>query len=104
MSCIPTQHPWNSPFWEVFGLLLPQVLSDFAEFLTRGCTIAKKKKNLKDSSFYVKGANPKSPSPFPLKIAKIKITGSAEKLQPLGNTQMSKLTLYLLSLFPEQYD
>ena len=56
ISCVVIQHPWNGPFWEVFGRLLPQIWSNFAEVFSRGSTLPEK--NVW-RIFFGKGTDPK---------------------------------------------
>ena len=103
------------PYWEVSGPLLPKVLSNFAEILTRVSTLADKnivwrffegfellwKRTDPQCALLVQHWSPVFPWRWPKSK---KIITSSKKLQPLGYPNMSKPRLYLLSPFREKYD
>ena len=77
LKVLRTDSTSNTPFWEVFGSLLPQMWSNIAETLTKSTTLANKRfvwKFLKDMekngpkiSFFGPILTPR----FPMKIAEI---------------------------------
>ena len=100
MFFILIQHPRNTPFWEVFGPLLPKMYFNFAEVLTRGSTLASKNivwNTIERFEFLSKRDGPKG-STFRLSFA-----APSEKPQPLDYPNMSKSKLYLLFPFRKKY-
>ena len=104
--CVPIQHPWNSPFLEVFRTWLSQIWPNVAEILTRVSTLANTNivwKTFEGFKFLQKRDGPKvwtfgptltSVSPWRWPKSKT-ISCREEKLQPLGCPSMSKSRLYI---------
>ena len=90
------------------------IWSNIAEILNSGSTLANKNtvwKFFEGFDYLLKTdglkVGPFSPTMTPLfflTMVKTKKNSSAEKLQPLSYPNMSKWSLYLISLFREKYD
>ena len=105
----------KSPFWKVFGLVLPHYGPILLKFSTVALPLVNKNtvwKFFEGFEYLWKRNGPKISTSGPtltplflLKMAKIKkISSSVEKLQPLSYPNMLKRSLYLHSPFREKYD